>query len=177
MDSLKVVPKESFQMHSVAKNSDDSLVIISCGDFVFYPFGKMSKASELSSSVLNIFKVQSHLEKMDNGKVLFHTLQYKSSRLLLFFDDDPEASTSSYVLKGDIIDSNVVFSNNIRIGMSKSAFLSEFFESYSPEILKDYNIIIFDTCVFGTRLTFYFINNCLSKVGIVTLGTFWKLNY
>jgi hypothetical protein len=169
MDSLKVVPKESFQMHSIEKNSNDSLVIISCGEFVYHPFGIMTKATQLSSSVLKIFKVHSHYEKRDNWKFLLYKLKYKSSQLFLLFDDNPEASISSYVMKGNIVDSSVIFSNNVRIGMSKAAFLSEFFQSYSDEFTK-FNTIIFETCVYGTRQTFSFVNDRLSKVSIVGHG-------
>ncbi len=175
-DSLKVIPKESFEMNSIEVSSNDSLVICSCGDFVYYPFGRMDKALQLSSSVLNIFVIHPHLEEMDNGKFLFYTLKYKSSRLLLFFDNDTEACTSSYVLKGDIVDSSVVFSNNVRIGMSKAAFLLEFFKFFPKEKMNKYKTIIFETCVAGTRQIYSFKNNRLSRISIINLSH-WRLHY
>jgi hypothetical protein len=159
-DSLVLVAKESFQFHSIGKLSKDSLVIVTCADYVYFPFGKIDKSSELISSVLKNFNVFSHLEKQDNGEFLFHSMTHKSSHLLLWFDDDPEASIHSYILKGEILDNSVSFVNSIKIGMDSQSFFSEFFDRY-PNEWKKCKTIIFEACVDDIKHIYSFTNAIL----------------
>ena len=172
-DSLTLFAFDSFQMNSIAKMSNDSLVIITCADYVYYPFGKINTIDSLKSSVLKHFKVFSHFEKQENGEFVFHSLDLKSSHLLLWFDDDSEASIHSYILKGEIHDSSVIFVNSIRIGMDSKSFFSEFFYKY-PKALEKCSTIIFESCVDDIKHIYSFTNGRLIQIAFKT-DTHWKI--
>ena len=174
-DSLYAVPKTTFNFMSIKEKSEDTLVILTCNKYVYSPFGKIGKKSDLRSSLLKTFKVASHHDKMENGVFEFHSLQMDSSRLILFFNEDKSGEGGSYIIKGQIKSSKVHFINNVRIGMDIFSFVNIFFVSYSNRIVHQYNTIIFESCLTGSiRHIYNFHNGLLKSVNFDSPSCIWN---
>ncbi len=172
-DSLQVAPKESFDMLQIEKDSVSLLHVITCGDYVYYPFGFNEKHAapvlqalkQFSDSIVNYPYADTVLE--------FHSLRYRSSRLLLFFDDNPEAQVSSYILKGEVLDESLPFTNNVHIGMTIESFLSQFFARFPARWPTNLDTIVFESCVVGIRHIYTFSRHRLVQIEFQPVG--WDL--
>jgi hypothetical protein len=174
-DSLKIVPRESFDLNSLIATGSDTLGFVICADYVYSPFGNLRKKTDLHSSLLKRFNVASTFDTMDNGVFEIHRLKFKSSKLILFFDDDPEASRESYILKGQIRDKEVKFINGIHLGMSLRSFLETFLVSFPEEIMHSCNAVILESCVTGIRHIYSFEAGKLKEVRFECVECYWKL--
>ncbi len=174
-DSLKVVPKKSFDMLQIDKDSVNLLHVVSCGDYVYYPFGFNEKDAapvlrilkQFSDSIVNYPYADTVLE--------FHWLRYRSSQLLLFFDDDPEAQVSSYILKGKVLDESVPFTNSIQIGMTIESFLTRFFAPFPARWPTDLDTIVFESCVVGIKHIYSFSKHRLVQIEFQRVGSMFRL--
>jgi len=176
IDKYWVEPKESFEYNSLGNFTNDTLKLITCSEYVFSPFGSLREKAELKTSMLKNFSVISRVDTMKNGEFEFNVLNLKTSKLILFFNDDPEASRSSYVFKGEINDSDVKFRDNIRIGMSKEDFIRTFFKTFPNELLQRYKVIVLESCVTDIWHTYTFIGNKLKAVSFKT-DSWWAVDY
>jgi hypothetical protein len=174
-DSLKIVPKESFEFNSFISMGHDSLGFVTCADYVYFPFGELHSKSELISSQLRMFQVVSKLDTMRNGVFELHRLQFMSSCLTLSFDDDSEASISSYILKGQIQDKEVRFINGVHVGMSFRSFLKKFLVSFPHKVLHNCTTVIFESCVVGIRHVYSFKAGKLNEIRFECPPCTWKL--
>jgi hypothetical protein len=150
-----VTPKKSFDFNSLGKSSRDTLHLITCSNYVYFPFGKLTDKSSLKSSLLKDFYItSSHLDTFvnsmlpsnpsDNFKQWSETLELElgENKLSLFLDNDPEASMHGYIRSGKIVDSKILFSENIRIGMSSTDFYNLFFDYFPKELTLKYPLCI-----------------------------------
>jgi|WetSurMetagenome_2_1015567.scaffolds.fasta_scaffold438783_1 hypothetical protein len=169
-------PKKSFELNSLTDSKSDTLILVTCAEYVYSPFGKISNKSELSSSNLKNFHSIDRIEKMENGDFEFQKLSLNSSHIILFFDNDPESSKSSYVFKGEIFDSQVRFDNNLKIGMNKMDFINTFFDYFPANLLNDYNTIVFKSCVVDITHIYTFKNDKLESVKFVS-DSYWIVDY
>lgn len=161
IQEIIVEPKPDFGFTSFRKISNDTIDFVVCTRFVYYPFGEIENEIELRKSLLNLFEIN---DKKDKGGYACQVLKFKSSKLLLFFSNNSEGPISSYILKGEIYDDEVVLIKDIRIGMSKKEFFNLFFDSF-PQILEErFNEIGFVACVDGTNHYYSFKNNKLKSI-------------
>ena len=180
IDNVWVTPKPDFEFNTLIKASNDTLDIVSCSNYVLYPFGKINNKSELKSSLLKGFNKTDKLDTMKHGNDTWvfenQVLTLNSNKLVLSFVgfEDSEASPSSYISYGQINDSSIVFSNNIRIGMNTPNFYEIFFEHFPRELQSRYKVIILDYCVDEFRHTYYFTNGKLFSVKFEHINTGWN---
>jgi hypothetical protein len=174
IDGKWAVPKKSFDFNTLGNSAEDTLKIVTCGDYVFSPFGDLTDKSQLKASLLNNFNVKNRVDTMDIGPYEFQILNLKNSRLILFFNE--EGSTHSYIIKGEVNDSEVNFEDGVKIGMSKEKFINTFFEEFPKELLSKYNYFVFESCVTNIWHTYAFKNNKLESVKFKT-DSYWKINY
>lgn len=171
-----VTPKQWFDLNSVIDSCKDTLRLISCAEFVYSPFGKFNSKADIKRSHLLKFVVTSKVDTMDNGSFEFQRLRYKASRLILCFDNDPEASKQSSILKGEINNSEIHLLNNISVGMEKEKFFKVFFDNYPNKLLPMYDCITIESCVEDIVHTYKFNGNKLQSI-IFTTDCVWNLNY
>jgi hypothetical protein len=172
-----LTPKSSFDFNSVGNAIGDTLDLVTCSDYVYFPFGKINNKTELKTSLLNNFKIIDRSDSLVNGFFEFQILNLNSNKLILFFDDDPEATISSYIFKGEINDKSAKFINNVTIGMNKKDFLNEFFDSFPDELIDKYNVIILESCVTGTNHVYTFKDNKLKSIRFDCIECTWNLDY
>ena len=151
-----LTPKPSFDFNSVGKAKGDTFDLVTCSDYVYFPFGKINNKTELKSSILKDFNVINRTDSLDNGIFEFQILNNNSSKLILFFDNDPEATISSYIFKVEINDKNVRFVNKVAIGMNIKDFINEFFDLFPDELIDRYNVIVLESCVSGLNHVYTF---------------------
>lgn len=171
-----VIPKSSFEINSLNNSSGDTLSIITCSEYVYSPFGSIKNKSEFKSSLLKNFSVRNRIDSMDVGKFEFNILKIKTSKLIFFFDNDPEASKHSDIFKGEIYDSEVQFENGVKIGMSKEEFYKVFFDSFSNDFLEKYKYFVLESCVQDIKHTYSVKNNKLQSINFIT-DSYWIVNY
>lgn len=173
---LWLTPKTSFDLNAVGRSDGDTLDLVTCSDYVYFPFGKISNKIDLKNSLLKDFNTVERIDSLDNGIFEFQVLKFNSSRLILFFDADPEV-ISSYILKGEVNDKNVQFVNNITIGMRKEEFVKEFFESFPQELIHQYKVIILESCVSGLNHVYTFKDNKLYSIKFNCIECCLNLDY
>jgi len=176
VDNYWVTPYKSFEFNSLLSFSNDTLDIVTCAEYVYSPFGLIANKSDINKSLLKNFKVINRVDKMDIGKVEFQLLTLNSSRLILYFDNDPNASKHSYIIKGEIKDPEVNFADSIKVGISIDNFYKAFFDNYPKELLTRFKVIVFESCVQDIKHVYTFENNKLTSVVFVT-DTYWNVKY
>ena len=176
IDNFWATPKPSFELNSILDSTFDTLKLVTCAEFVYSPFGQLNNKSDLPTSNLKNFEILNRLDKIDVTEIEFQILTLNSSRLILFFENDPEASKHSYIFKGEIKDSNVNFIDGIKIGMTKENFIKTFFDSFPNELMTKYNFIVFESCVEDITHTYSFKDNKLQSINFIT-DSYWTVNY
>jgi len=150
--------------------------LITCDEYVFSPFGRLKTKADIEKCLLKKFSKIDRIDTMDIGAIELQILKFKSSRLILFFDNDPEATKHSFIFKGNIVDSDVDLLYGIKIGMSKEKFLMTFFETF-PKILSDkYNNIVIESCIENISQIYSFKDDKLQSINFKT-NSYWTINY
>jgi hypothetical protein len=158
IQNIVVKPKIDLELHSFDKISNDTLNLVVCSKFVYYPFGKIENKSALKESSLKIFEINDKTDKQGN---VLQVLHFNSSEVILFFDGSSEGPISSYVIKGKIVNDEIVLENNIKIGMSKKEFFNLFFYDFPSKLEETFNEIGLIACVDGTNHYYSFKNDKL----------------
>jgi hypothetical protein len=94
-------------------------------------------------------------------------LALADNKLNLFLDNNPEASMHGYIRGGQIVDSKVIFSENIKVGMSVEDFYKRFFDYFPTELNKKFNVVEFESCVADVTHIYTFEKGLLSSVKFV----------
>jgi hypothetical protein len=171
-----LIPKSKYDFTLLHDGFSDTLSLITCAEYVFSPFGTLNDKSDIPHSKLKNFKLSNRIKKMDVGDFEFQFLTLKSSRLILFLYNDPEATKHSYIFKGEIKDNEVNFVEGIKIGMTKDAFFLTFFESFPVDLLKQYRFVELKSCIEDITHTYFFKDNILQSVNFIT-NSYWSLDY
>ncbi|QEC77143.1 hypothetical protein [Mucilaginibacter ginsenosidivorax] len=177
--NLWVTPKKEFKFNSLREAGSDTIHLVVCADYVYWPFGKIKDQLKFSSSLLNNFKVVNKTYKMPGGPAVFQVLKHASSKLIFFFDNS-DGETHTDIFKGEIYDADVSFSNNIKIGIDFEGFYRVFFDYFPGELKNHYKVIQFSSCVDGITHTYTFKNGKLNSVVFTTYGyrdSFSKVDY
>ena len=174
IDSVFVSAKPDFEFNSIRKISKDTLELVICSKFVYFPFGKIENETDLKKSQLTTFKASK--KRNSNGHEV-RILKFQSSKLILFLDDDSERTVSSYIVKGEIVDPEIKFINDIRIGMTKEKFFELFFDTFPVMLAERCNEIGLIACVDGTNHYYSFKNNKLYSVRFECPVCTWKIDF
>ncbi len=176
IDTLKAIkigdywatPKPTFEYNMLLAYLGDTLSIVTCAEYVYSPFGRLNNKSEIKNSNLKNFNISERVDKIDFDEAVFQILTLEKSRLMLTFDNDPEASKHSYIFEGEINDSNINFIDDIKIGMSKEKFIKIFFDNFPNELMTKYKFIVFESCVQDIKHTYTFKADKLQSVNFKT---------
>lgn len=171
-----VTPKSSLDFNALNKFAGDTLDLVVCGKYVYEPFGGIKSKKDFKSSLLSNFSVTNRMEREDSGTFEFNSLRHNKSKLLFFFDTDPEASAHSSVFKGEIYDADVHFVNGIKIGMPTANFYNTLFDYFPVELISNYHVVVLESCVQDIIHTYIFKNGKLASVKF-TNDSYWKVDY
>jgi hypothetical protein len=177
INSIWVTPKHTLEFNALIKAAKDTLELSICSEFVYSPFGIIKNKNELKNSNLKNFEIKDRIDTLVDGISEIQILNLKSSKIILFFDDDPEAVKSSYIVKGEIFDKDVTINDSISIGMAKKNFINTFFDSFPNQLLDKFNVIVLETCVTGTNHVYDFKNDILTSVRFDCIECDWNLDY
>jgi hypothetical protein len=156
VDHYWLTPNKAFDFNSLGESSGDTLRLVTCSNYVYFPFGKLTDKSSISTSLLKDFTITSvKRDTFTNTNMTPHVFEWSESvdirldnnKLNLFLDNDPEASMHGYIRGGQIVDSKVIFSYNIKVGMSVEDFYKKFFDYFPIELNEKYNVVEFESCV------------------------------
>jgi len=159
IDHFCVEPKLNLEFNTLIKSYEDTLSMAICGDYVYYPFGQLTASPELATSRLKNFKV---INSGRNGELL--GIKHNSSMLQLCFTNNSESVTSSYIIGGEIKDSDVEFINGMKIGMKVSDFYNKLFLDFPSQLYNNFTVIVLESCVNGIRHIYNFHENKLFSV-------------
>jgi len=166
IDSFWVTPKRLMKYGAIQESGADTLDLVMCGDYMFSPFGVIDIKSDLKTSKLFKFIITDTTAADGGGNSLkIQKLKFKSSKLILLFPDPGDNSDrSSHIVKGEIYDKDVQFINGVMIGMKIKDFYRKFFEHFPIELMNDYKVIVFDSCVEDLKHVYTFNNGELMSV-------------
>jgi len=177
VDNYWLTPKKSFGFNSLGKSSGDTLHLVTCCNYVYFPFGELTDRSSIKTSLLKDFTIKSFdRDTFTNTNMtppFFEwsesvNLTFADNELNLFLDNDPEASMHGYIRGGQIVDSKVTFSENIRVGMSIEAFYKKFFDYFPMELNKRFNVVEFESCVADVTHVYTFEKGLLRSVRFIS---------
>jgi len=171
-----VTPKPSFKYNTSLPISSDTLVFVTCADYVFSPFGHVTNKDEIKRGLLKKFSVHDRVDTVQFVPEEYQIAKYRSSRLIYWFDSDPDASRHFSIIKGDILDDDVLLLDSIRTGMSKAEFVAKFFDAFPDKLMDQYNIIAFESCVSDIRHTYLFKDGYLSAINF-QCHCIWDVSY
>lgn len=172
-----VTPKTSFDFNSLGNSSGDTLHLVTCSNYVYFPFGKLTDKSSIATSLLKDFTITSFKrDTFTNTDMIPPFFEWSESvdirladnKLNLFLDNDPEATMHGYIQGGQIVDGKVVFSNNIKVGMRMKDFYAKFFDYFPIELVEKYKVVKLESCVMDVTHIYTFINGQLSAVNFRT---------
>jgi hypothetical protein len=169
-------PKKSFEFATMLNNTGDTLTFVTCAEYVYSPFGQIFNKSDIKSGMLKDFSMTSRIDTMDVGPIEFQILKHDSSRIIFYFDNDSESIKHSFIFQGDLVDSNLMLLDGIKIGMNKKNFIATFFDFFPNELIEKYNIIAFESCVNDIRHTYTFKDNKLKSINLKK-HSYWTINY
>lgn len=177
LDNYWATPKTSFNFNSLGKPSTDTLHLVTCAEYVYFPFGKITDKSQLKTSLLKDFNIISsqldtfiHPMSPDDASDDFLLwsesleLELGVNKLSLFLDNDPFTAIHSYLSEGQILDTKVQLADNVNVGMNIEDFYEKFFEYFPTELNKKYKVIKLESCVFGITHLYTFDNGQLRSV-------------
>ena len=175
--SYWLTPKKSFDFNSVGKSSIDTLHLVTCSSYIYFPFGKLTDKSSLNASLLKNFNIISSKldtftnimmpsDTSDNFKQWSETIELElgPNKLSLFLDNDPESSKHGYIRGGQIMDSKVLFLNDIKVGMGIEAFCKKFFDYFPTALSKKFKVVKLESCVADVTHISTFNNGLLRSV-------------
>ena len=180
VDSYWMTPKKSFNFNSLGKSSVDTLHLVTCSSYVYFPFGKLTDKSSLKASLLKDFNIISSKldtftnimlpsDPSDDFKQWSETIELElgANKLSLFLDNNPESSMHGYIRGGQILDSKVLFLNNIKVGMSIEDFYKNFFDYFSIALSKKYKVVELESCVADVTQIYTFDDGLLISVKFI----------
>ena len=177
VDNYWLTPKKSFDFNSVGKTSGDTLHFSTCCKYVYFPFGELTDKSSIKTSLLKDFTITSFKrDTFTNANMIPPFFEWSESvelsladnKLYLIFDNDPEATMHGYIQGGQIVDSKVIFSENIRVGMSIENFYKKFFDHFPIELYKKFKVVEFESCVADVTHIYTFEKGLLSSVKFIS---------
>lgn len=173
IDSSIVTPRDSNIFSSEGIISNDSLLLVSCEDEIRNPFGNIYNDSDIKNSLLKDFTIAKHIIDTSSG-IESHTLKLikNSTNLILYFDNDLEAASRSYILKGEIIEDNIALVSGIRIGISEKEFIERYFSKFPEKLQNKIHVIVIAFCVDDIIHYYQFINNKLISIKFVSDSSF-----
>jgi hypothetical protein len=140
--------RKSFEFNDSARFSGDTLYLVTCADFVYYPFGAIKNESELRRSLLKNFDAKTKVVSIEaNYKSTFHSLRKGNNKLLLFFLNEDDEGWGSYIQKGILVDSSVALINGIKVGMPTSRFYSVFLTAMDAKLQRKVRFVVLEPCV------------------------------
>lgn len=146
---------------------EDTLVVISLSEFLFYPFGKYA-------DVGNFIK-RSHIEwyrsvdrfwyndTVDMSVYKFWRLD--DSYLNFYISIDTELME---LINGNITDKEVVLKNQCRVGMSKQNFFNLFFISPTPNMFNGIKYVKFISGLYYLEHVYEFDSDELKRIQFLT---------
>ncbi len=154
----------------------DTLHLVTCSQYVYFPFGELTDKSSLKESLLKDFTITNFKrDTFTNTNVSPPFFQWSESldlnladnKLELFLDNDPEASLHGYIRGGIILDSKVVFSVGIKVGIYVDDFYKIFFDSFPSALKKKYSVVKFESCVADVTHIYTFEKGQLNSVKFI----------
>ncbi|TSD67542.1 hypothetical protein FFF34_009170 [Inquilinus sp. KBS0705] len=144
----------------------DTLKLISGVDYLYYPFGKHADVNAIIKQVTNSTLKNIRLSSAGGDTTGLTEIETSKSRMKLFYDIE---QNRQQIVSADINDNNFHLKNKIEIGISKEYFFNVFFNK--PPLIPT-NIIKLISVVDGIKHYYYFKNNRLVKITMITDYTF-----
>ena len=158
-DTLELVTKPPGEEAYDAYLTPDTLVVVSPGQAVFYPFGRAATARALTASY-PLFAVQKGVSHYRGDPYPYTLLQFRKSAVK-FYDDSEEGAE---VVAGHIADPEISLLNGIRIGATLSEVLRAYFVAVPLEKVRGIRIVRVVSALDGIIYHYSFRDNQLISI-------------
>jgi hypothetical protein len=170
INGVFVTPKFSTEFGGLLNTGSDTLGLMVNSTYVYFPFGLIKSSPNPNLGLLKNFRITNRIIKTDIGNIDVQFLKHGSSKLIFFFNTVNGAKQSE-ILKGDVLDSDVQFVNNVRIGMSIDDFYKCFFDDFPIELESKYNFFVLKS-VDEVKHIYSFENGKLKSVKFTSYRAF-----
>ena len=175
IDNYWATPKPKIEFNTLNLAGKDTLDLVICADYVYWPFGFIKNKDMFASSILKNFSLNNKHIVNEADAFEIQVLKLKSSKLIFCFDDT-DSATHSDIYKGEIYDSEVQFINGLKIGIDKTDFYNLFFDYFPTELTSKYKVVELESCIDGIKHLYTFKNGKLNSVKFISNFTF-KADY
>jgi hypothetical protein len=158
-DTLELVTKPPGEEAYDAYLRPDTLVVVSPGQAVFYPFGQVAKATALTTRY-PLFAVQKGVSHYEGDPYPYTLLRFHNSAVK-FYDDSEEGAT---VVSGHLVDPEIILANGIHLGSTLSQLLSAYFVVVPAEKVRGIHTVSVESAVNGIIYHYSFQNNRLISI-------------
>jgi len=136
---------------------NDTLWIASGDKFLYYPFGIYKNIDELAV----VYSFMNRKSLLNNNRLL-DNLYFNRSSIVTMLDTDD--SKKIEIVYAKILDSNIVLSNGIKVGLDKSGFLNYFSIPLQKSEWDKIHIVVLESALTGIWHYYYFSNDKLDSI-------------
>lgn len=152
--------------------SNDTLTVLTTGDFMDYPFGKYNTIKELNHSIGGTKTIK----KIGDNTWLDSVFISNDTLVFTKLNDISSMDDSVKIVYARVVTPKTMLKNNIQIGMKQSDFLNKIGLPLDKIGNKNINVIILETIVVGVWQSYYFSDDKhLDSIIITTDYVFQKL--
>jgi hypothetical protein len=158
-DTLELVTKPSGEEAYDAYLLPDTLVVVSPGQAVFYPFGQVATAHALTAHY-PLFAVQKGVSHYRGDPYPYTLLRFRNSTLKFY--DDSEAGAQ--VVAGHLADPEISLLNGLHIGSTLSEVLRAYFVAVPLEKVRGIRTVRVASALDGIIYHYSFHNNQVKSI-------------
>jgi hypothetical protein len=155
-DTLELVTKPPGEEAYDAYLKPDTLLVVSPDESVFYPFGRVAKATALATRS-PMFSVKKGVSLYKGDPYPYTLLRFRNSGVK-FYDDAEEGAT---VVSGHIVDPEIILDNGVRLGTTLPELLRAYFVAVPARRLLGVHTVTIASGLAGIIYHYSFRNNRL----------------
>jgi len=140
---------------------NDTLWVVSGDDFLYYPFGIYKNIDELSV----VYSFMNRKSLLNNNRLL-DNLYFNRSSIVTVLDTDD--SKKIEIVYAKILDSNIILTNGIKVGLDKSEFMNYLPIPLPKNEWNKIHLIVLESALLGVWHYYYYSNNKLDSILFVT---------
>jgi len=140
---------------------NDTLWVLSGDTFLYYPFGIYTNIDELAVAYSFMNR-----KSLFVNNTLLDNLYFNGSSIVTVLDTSSVSNVE--VVYAKIVDTNIVLTNGIKVGLDKSEFMSYLPISLQKNEWDKIHVVVLESELLGIWNYYYFSNNKLDSILFIT---------
>jgi hypothetical protein len=160
-DTLELATKPPGQEAYDAYLKPDTLLVVSPDQAVFYPFGRVTKATALTARY-PLFAVQQGVARYRGDPYPYTLLRFGNSAVK-FYDNAEDGAT---VVSGHLVDPEIILANGVRLGYTLPQLLSTYSVTVPADKARNLRTVTVASALAGIIYHYSFENKRLVRIDL-----------